>query len=45
MQKAYEELIEKIVAGEVTKDNFEQKKIELARKYSLGNLLKNLVRE
>jgi len=29
------------VAGEVTKENFEQKKIELARKYSLGNLLKN----
>ena len=41
MQKAYEELIEKIVAGEVTKNNFEQKKIELAKKYSLGNLLKN----
>ena len=41
MQKAYEELIGKIVAGEVTKENFEQKKLELARKYSLGNLLKN----
>jgi elongator complex protein 3 len=37
----YRELIEKIIAGEITKDNFEQKKIELARKYNLGNLLKN----